>query len=75
MLQVYERQLVGPVPQFPREIEDRIDEYLARQAALKISHFGPPSEMTPTQSMARSGNPLIPPSPTNVQYRDTPARP
>jgi penicillin-binding protein 1A len=35
MLQVYERQLVGPVPQFPREIEDRIDEYLARQAALK----------------------------------------
>jgi penicillin-binding protein 1A len=33
MLHVYERQLVGPVPQFPREIEDGIDEYLARQAA------------------------------------------
>ena len=32
MLRVYERQLVGPVPQFPREIEDRIDEYLARLA-------------------------------------------
>jgi penicillin-binding protein 1A len=31
MLHVYEHQLVGPVPQFPREIEDRIDEYLARR--------------------------------------------
>lgn len=38
MLQVYGRQLVGPVPQFPREIEDRLDEYLARQAALR-SHL------------------------------------
>lgn len=38
MLQVYRRQLVGPVPQFPREIEDRLDEYLARQAALR-SHL------------------------------------
>ncbi|HWN12670.1 MAG TPA: penicillin-binding transpeptidase domain-containing protein, partial [Candidatus Dormibacteraeota bacterium] len=52
MLQVYERQLVGPVPQFPRDIEDRIDEYLARQAALKISHGGPPPEMTLAQSSA-----------------------
>jgi penicillin-binding protein 1A len=75
MLHVYERQLVGPVPSFPREIEDRIDEYLTRQAALKISHFGPPPEMAPTQSMAGSGKPLISPSPTNVQYRDTPVRP
>jgi membrane carboxypeptidase/penicillin-binding protein len=33
MLRVYERQLVGPVPQFPREIERGIDEYLARRAA------------------------------------------
>jgi penicillin-binding protein 1A len=33
MLRVYERQLVGPVPQFPREIERGIDRYLARQAA------------------------------------------
>jgi membrane peptidoglycan carboxypeptidase len=32
MLRVYERQLVGPVPEFPREIEHRIDQYLARQA-------------------------------------------
>jgi membrane carboxypeptidase/penicillin-binding protein len=53
MLHVYERQLVGPVPQFPREIEARIDEYLARQAALKTtSPLGPPPEVTPTQSGA-----------------------
>lgn len=53
MLQVYGRQLVGPVPQFPREIEDRIDDYLARQAALKIAPPGPPPELTPTQSDLR----------------------
>jgi penicillin-binding protein 1A len=35
MLRVYERQLVGPVPQFPREIERGIDRYLARQAAVE----------------------------------------
>jgi penicillin-binding protein 1A len=52
MLHVYARQLVGPVPQFPREIEDRLDEYLARRAALKISPPGPPPEVTPTQSSA-----------------------
>jgi penicillin-binding protein 1A len=34
MLRVYKDQLVGPVPQFPREIEQRIDGYLARQAEL-----------------------------------------
>lgn len=52
MLQVYERQLVGSVPLFPREMEDRIDEYLARQPALKISYIGPPPEVTSTQSGA-----------------------
>ena len=40
MLRVYGRQLVGPVPQFPREIEDRLDEYLARQAALRAHLSG-----------------------------------
>jgi penicillin-binding protein 1A len=33
MLRVYEQQLAGPVPEFPHEIERRIDAYLARQAA------------------------------------------
>ena len=32
MLRVYERRLVGPVPSFPREIEEGIDRYLARHA-------------------------------------------
>jgi len=44
----------GRLPQVDgavREIEDRIDAYLARQAALKISP-GPPPEVTPTQSSA-----------------------
>jgi penicillin-binding protein 1A len=31
MLHVYERRLVGPVPSFPRAIEEGIDRYLARQ--------------------------------------------
>ena len=33
MLRIYERQLVGPVPSFPREIEDGIDRYLVWYAA------------------------------------------
>jgi hypothetical protein len=43
MLHVYGRQLVEPVPEFPRDIEARIDEYLARQAAPP----GSPPEATP----------------------------
>jgi penicillin-binding protein 1A len=46
MLRVYERELAGPVPEFPREIEDRIGQYLARQAALKaeVPDPGPPAQ-------------------------------
>jgi penicillin-binding protein 1A len=37
MLRVYQQQLAGPVPEFPVEIERRIDQYLlARQAAPQI---------------------------------------
>jgi penicillin-binding protein 1A len=35
MLRVYREQLAGPVPEFPYEIERRIDRYLARQTALR----------------------------------------
>jgi penicillin-binding protein 1A len=35
MLRVYKAKLVGPVPQFPREIEEGIDKYLVLQAALE----------------------------------------
>jgi len=37
MLRAYERQLVGPVPEFPREIEERIGQYLVRLAELKTA--------------------------------------
>ena len=37
MLRVYARGLVGPVPEFPREIEDGIDRYLARRDQGPIS--------------------------------------
>ena len=35
MVRIYKDGLVGPAPQFPREIEQGIDEYLALQAALE----------------------------------------
>jgi penicillin-binding protein 1A len=41
MLRVYERQLVGPVPSFPREIEGGIDRYLVRDAALRAERDTP----------------------------------
>lgn len=44
MLRIYERQLVGPVPQFPRAIEHGIDQYLVRQAALQAERDAPPLE-------------------------------
>ena len=37
MLQAYQRELVGPVPAFPREIENRIDQYLVRRAELRTA--------------------------------------
>jgi len=40
MLRVYKGGLVGPVPQFPREIEQGIDEYLAMQTALETVSRG-----------------------------------
>jgi hypothetical protein len=41
MLRVYEHQLVGPVPEFPRELEERITQYLARPAAPQALHEAP----------------------------------
>ena len=35
MLRIYQDKIVGPVPQFPREIEEGIDEYLATRALLQ----------------------------------------
>jgi membrane carboxypeptidase/penicillin-binding protein len=36
MLRVYEAQLVGQAPRFPREIEDGIDQYLAMLAVPEL---------------------------------------
>jgi penicillin-binding protein 1A len=44
MLRVYERQLVGPVPSFPREIEDGIDRYVVQYAARQAERATPPSD-------------------------------
>ena len=46
MLQVYKQRLAGAVPRFPKEIEDRIDGYLAAQAAgAPASRIGDASPM------------------------------
>jgi hypothetical protein len=52
MLRVYKEQLVGPVPEFPREIEERITQYLARPVAsqgLGAARFLAQSEWTKVQ--------------------------
>jgi membrane carboxypeptidase/penicillin-binding protein len=43
MLRIYERRLVGPVPSFPREIEEGITQYLVRSAARQAVRDRPPS--------------------------------
>jgi penicillin-binding protein 1A len=40
MLRIYEDQLVGPAPRFPRAIEDGIDQYLTVRAVLETSSAG-----------------------------------
>ncbi len=42
MLRVYRDELVGPVPEFPPAIEEGIQGYLARQAALETGREEPP---------------------------------
>jgi hypothetical protein len=42
MLRVYRGELVGPVPEFPPAIEEGIEEYLARRAALETGREEPP---------------------------------
>jgi penicillin-binding protein 1A len=42
MLRTYQQKLVGPVPSFPREIEDGIDRYLVQYAARQPEPSAPP---------------------------------
>jgi penicillin-binding protein 1A len=41
MLGVYKDKLVGPVPRFPREVEERIDDYLAMAAVQQAVNTAP----------------------------------
>jgi len=43
MLRLYQEKLVGPLPRFPREIETRIDAYLATQDARAALRGGRPA--------------------------------
>ena len=45
MVRVYKEGLVGAVPRFPREMEDRIDAYLATPAAPEAA--GPVADLEP----------------------------
>jgi penicillin-binding protein 1A len=42
MLRLYQDHLVGPLPRFPRDIETRIDAYLAAHTARAARPGGPP---------------------------------
>jgi penicillin-binding protein 1A len=58
MLRVYRNQLVGPVPRFPREIEEGIDGYLATQIVLgavgdKPAPRAPTSFASPLRALLR----------------------
>ncbi len=44
MLRIYRDQLVGPLPQFPCDIEAGIDDYLATQAVRAAGRDGPPAD-------------------------------
>jgi penicillin-binding protein 1A len=50
MLRVYQDRLVGPVPQFPREIEEGIDGYLAQRASSEVARDTPPPRASMTMS-------------------------
>jgi penicillin-binding protein 1A len=53
MLRIYQDKLVGPAPQFPREIEEGIDEYLATQALLQAGRDIPEPQDSMTASLPR----------------------
>jgi len=44
MLRVYKDKLVGPVPSFPRGMEERIDGYLATQTLQEVEGDTPPPQ-------------------------------
>ena len=65
MLRVYDAKLVGPVPTFPREIEDGIDRYLALQPKADTLPLppGPPAIAPPPVAPAVADSRAIPDQP------------
>ncbi len=53
MLRVYQDKLLGSVPSFPREIEDGIDQYLAREDIPLVSRASRPGSSRGTPSGAK----------------------
>jgi penicillin-binding protein 1A len=47
MLRVYAQKLAGPVPKFPRAIEQGIDDYLVSQAAIEVDPVAPDAGAIP----------------------------
>jgi membrane carboxypeptidase/penicillin-binding protein len=46
MLRLYRDQLVGPLPQFPDDIEEGIDRYLATRDGMDSDPRGPRAELS-----------------------------
>ena len=83
MLRVYDAKLVGPVPKFPREIEEGIDRYLALQpkADSLPPPAGAPAITTPpvapaaADSRALPYRPWLPGLPGSARGRCSPLAP
>jgi penicillin-binding protein 1A len=61
MIRVYKEQMAGPVPRFPREIEESIDAYLAMPAVPE----GVPADLSPVRTGGPSALPAVA-APTQV---------
>jgi penicillin-binding protein 1A len=70
MLRVYQDQLVGKAPRFPREIENGIDRYLARQAEARRAERLVPGPDAPLLN----GEIVIRPSASSGQPTDLPTK-
>ncbi len=73
---VYKHQLVGPVPQFPREIEERIDGYLM-QATVEAAIGDPeaPTIVAPVETTIATPAGVAAPAGEQLQPLSFPARP
>jgi penicillin-binding protein 1A len=66
MMRIYQDELVGKAPRFPREIEEGIDQYLALLARSReaIGPMGPALDIeAPTLATGSEGLPLVQPTP------------